>query len=254
MDPEEEAVAAVAEEVGVVAMGDQAMGPGQGTVREAAVEVLLVGMDMAAEAVAVRVVVLAALGMGLARALAMGLAVVVPVGMEVVEAAEAVVAKVVVQAMAMEVVRGMALALAPAMEVVLAVVVVAVDTVAAAVAAKVGLAMALAPDTDQVKGMDRVELMEEAMAAAVVVAVAAAKVVVALAMAPVLVLATALVVDTTKLNFRTDYRVYCCKCVIISVVSLSPCLQESAYLSVCNTKSMLDTIHVILSYLPCRFM
>ncbi|CAN6305000.1 unnamed protein product [Urochloa humidicola] len=231
MDPEEEAVAAVVEEVGVVAMGDQAMGPGQGTVREAAVEVLLVGMDMAAEAVAVRAVVLAALGMGLARALAMGLAVVVPVGMEVVEAAEAVVAKVVVQAMAMEVV--------------LAVVVVAVDTVVAAVAAKVGLAMALAPDTDQVKGMDRVELMEEAMAAAVVVA---------LAMAPVLVLATALVVDTTKLNFRTDYRVYCCKCVIISVVSLSPCLQESAYLSVCNTKSMLDTIHVILSYLPCRFM
>ncbi|CAN6283419.1 unnamed protein product [Urochloa humidicola] len=196
MGLEEAAVAAVAVEVGVVAMGDQAMGPGQGTVREAAVEVLLAGMDMAVAAEAVRAVVLVALGMGLARALAMGLAVVVLVGMEVVEAAEVVVAKV-----------------------------------AAVVAAKVGLAMAPAPDMGQVKGMDRVELMEEAMAAAVVV--------VALAMAPVLVLAMALVVDTTKLNFRTDYRVYSCKCVIISVVSLSHCLQKTGLFECVTLKACL---------------
>ncbi|CAN6283420.1 unnamed protein product [Urochloa humidicola] len=157
MGLEEAAVAAVAVEVGVVAMGDQAMGPGQGTVREAAVEVLLAGMDMAVAAEAVRAVVLVALGMGLARALAMGLAVVVLVGMEVVEAAEVVVAKVVV----------------------------------------------------------------------------------ALAMAPVLVLAMALVVDTTKLNFRTDYRVYSCKCVIISVVSLSHCLQKTGLFECVTLKACL---------------
>ena len=81
----------------------------------------------------------------------------------------------------------------------------AVDTVEAAVVAKVGLAMAPAPVTGQVKGMDMVELMEEDTAVVVVAAAAAAKVV-ALAMAPVL--ATDLVVDTTKLSFRAGYRVY----------------------------------------------
>lgn len=227
----------------VVATGDQAaMGPGQGTVKEVAVEVLPVGMDMvvAAEAAAVRAVVLVALGMGLAKALAMELAVVVLVGTEVVEAAEAVVGRVVVPAMAMEVVRAMAPA--PAMEVVLlAVVAAAVDTVEAAVVAKVGLAMAPAPVTGQVKGMDMVELMEEDTAVVVGAAAAAAKVV-ALAMAPVL--ATDLVVDTTKLSFRAGYRVYIYiysyKCVI-GDMTLSHCLQNSFILSVCNTKSMLDT-------------
>ena len=202
MAPAEEVAAAVAVVVEAVAMGDQAMGPDQGMVRAAAVEVLVVGMDMVVEAVAARAVELVALGMGPGKDLATELVVVVLVAMEVAEVVEVVVAKVVVQAMAMEAAKATALALAMVV-VLLVVAVVVADMVAVVVAAKVGTDLALAPDMGQVK---EVVLMEEAMEAVVAVEVAVVKVV-ALAMdrdlAPAMEVATA--TDTIRLFLRASY-------------------------------------------------
>lgn len=202
MAPAEEVAAAVAVVVEAVAMGDQAMGPDQGMVRAAAVEVLVVGMDMVVEAVAARAVELVALGMGPGKDLATELVVVVLVAMEVAEVVEVVVAKVVVQAMAMEAAKATALALAMVV-VLLVVAVVVADMVAVVVAAKVGTDLALALDMGQVK---EVVLMEEAMEAVVAVEVAVVKVV-ALAMdrdlAPAMEVATA--TDTIRLFLRASY-------------------------------------------------
>jgi len=187
--------AVVAVVVEAVAMGDQAMGPDQGMVRAVAVEVLLVGMDMvvAKEAVAARVVELVALGMAPGKGLAMELAVVVLVGMGVVEVVEVVVAKVVVRALALAMV-----------VVLLAVKVVVVDMVAVVAAAKVDLATALARGMGQVKDMEQVVLMEEAMEA--VVAVAVVKVVaLAMDLDPALVTEVATATDTIRLFLRASY-------------------------------------------------
>jgi len=206
MAPAEEVAAAVAVVVEAVAMGDQAMGPDQGMVRAVAVEVLLVGMDMvvAKEAVAARVVELVALGIAPGKGLATELAVVVLVGMGV--EVEVVVAKVVVRAMAMEAVKATALALAMVVVVLLVVAVLVVDKVAVVAAAKVDLATALARVMGQVKDMEQVVLMEEAMEA--VVAVAVVKVV-ALAMdldpALALVMEVATATGTIRLFLRARY-------------------------------------------------
>uniref|UniRef100_A0A804LZ63 Uncharacterized protein n=1 Tax=Zea mays TaxID=4577 RepID=A0A804LZ63_MAIZE len=188
MAPGEEVAVVVAVAVEAVVTEDQAMGPDQGMVRAVAAEVLLEGMDMvvAAAAVVVRVRELVALGMGPGKDLATELAAVLPVDMGVAEVVEVAVARVVVPDMAMEVVKDTALGLA----LVVVLPAAAVDMVAVVVVAKVGLAMALVQDMDQVKDTD--------------------KVVVALAMdldpAPVMEAATT--TDIIRLFLRARYMLY----------------------------------------------
>jgi|UniRef100_A0A804LZ62 hypothetical protein len=208
MAPGEEVAVVVAVAVEAVVTEDQAMGPDQGMVRAVAAEVLLEGMDMvvAAAAVVVRVRELVALGMGPGKDLATELAAVLPVDMGVAEVVEVAVARVVVPDMAMEVVKDTALGLA----LVVVLPAAAVDMVAVVVVAKVGLAMALVQDMDQVKDTDKVVLMEEAMEAVVAVVAAVVKVVVALAMdldpAPVMEAATT--TDIIRLFLRARYMLY----------------------------------------------